>query len=446
MSGIKLPLVFIFHLFTFQFCVAQYEAPLYTSYTTKAAREKIHDRMIKNTINKNLSYPLNDSTEEKWEEAFDAIELMLYKTPFSEQKINYAFNNIETRSIDFQRSLIEMVYSVYPTIFKNQVHQLFGNATDPKLFAMCAEYLLEDKNDPDLINNLSNIINEKFADQALVDPTLYMLQLHVAEIKNNNQSISKKNIKRILSKDFIPGKIIMYSIQRKNRDYPGLVIVRNANGNFITDSIGEMINIPQLARSITNLPSYISNGNTPQGIFLMNGFGVSMSSFIGPSANVQLSMPVETSIKKFLGDSSITDSVWTTEYYSRLIPHDLQNYSPLYYSYYSGQVGRTEIIAHGTTIDPDYYLSQPWYPLTPSQGCLCTKEIWNGKRIESDQQKLVNALLQAGGANGYCVVIELDDKQSAVTLNDVLPLLTIDKNVSHGISPLGGKTSTKKIK
>ncbi|HEV8084509.1 MAG TPA: hypothetical protein VGP55_14980 [Chitinophagaceae bacterium] len=423
MLKIRILLFFVFTTCISFFCIAQYEAPLYTSYTTKAARDKMHDRIIKYTINKNLSIPLNDSTEEKWEEAFQAIELMIYKTPFSEQKINYAFNNIETRSIDFQRSLAELAYSVYPIEFKNQVYQLFTNTSDPKLFAMCAEYLLTDKKEPVFRNNLSNIINEKFGEQALIDPVLYMLQLHIAEIKNDSQSIPKQNMQVILSRNFIPGKIIMYSIQRKSRDYPGLVIVRNANGNFITDSSGEIIHFPQLARSLTNLPGYISNGNTPQGIFLMNGFGVSMSSFIGPSANVQLSMPVETSIKKFLGDSSINDSVWALEYYKRLIPKQLQNYSPLYYSYYSGQAGRTEIIAHGTTIDPGYYLNQPWYPLTPSQGCLCTKEIWNGKRIESDQQKLVNTLLQAGGANGYCIVIEIDDKEVPVSIKDILPFL-----------------------
>ncbi len=423
MSGIKLLLLFVFHLSAFQYCVAQYVAPLYTSYTTRAARDKMHDRMIKNTINKNLSYPLNDSTEEKWQEAFGAIELMLYKTPFSEQKINEAFKDVETRSVDFQRSLVELVYSVYPVVFSQEIHKLFASTSDPKLFAMCAEYLLSDKKQETFRHELPKIINEKFSDQSLADPILYMLQLHLAEINENGKTISKKNMQVILSRNFIPGKIIMYSIQRKNRDYPGLAIVRNANGSFMADSSGKIINIPQLARSLTNLPGYISNGNTPQGIFLMYGFGVSMSSFIGPSANIQMSMPVETSIKKFLGDSSISDSIWVVEYYNRLIPKQLQNYSPLYYSYYSGQAGRTEIIAHGTTVDPGYYLNQPYYPLTPSQGCLCTREVWDGKRIESDQQKLVNALLQAGGANGYCVVIEIDDKQAPVSISDIAPFL-----------------------
>ncbi len=428
LKNLKLPLnkfllVFLLALFTFQYCLAQYDAPLYTSYTTKDARDKMHDRLIKNTINKNLSTLLNDSTEEKWQEAFDAIELMVYKTPFSEAKINYAFDNINERSIEFQKSLATLSYSVYPFKFKNAIEHLLNHTLDPKLFAICAEYLLAENKDTSLYSSLTKLINEKFAEQAIADPVLYMLQLHMSEIENNAPLKSKKNIQAILKNSFLPGQIIMYSIQRKNRNYPGLVLVRNAAGNFITDSSGNFFSIPQLARSLTNLPGYIRNGNTPQGIFLMNGFGVSMSSFIGPSANVQLSMPFETSIQKFVGDSTIADSVWTADYYSRLIPKELRTYLPLYYSYYAGLAGRTEIIAHGTTVDPNYYLNQPYYPLTPSQGCLCTKEIWDGKRIESDQQKLVDALLQAGGAHGYCIVIELDDKQSPVNINDVLPFI-----------------------
>ncbi len=56
---------------------------------------------------------------------------------------------------------------------------------------------------------------------------------------------------------------------------PGLVIIRQKDGIFVADSSGNIFNVPQLARSITNLPVYLTNGNTPQGIFAMHGFDVS---------------------------------------------------------------------------------------------------------------------------------------------------------------------------
>jgi hypothetical protein len=124
-----------------------------------------------------------------------------------------------------------------------------------------------------------------------------------------------------------------------------------------------------------------------------------------------------------LKDSLLTDTAWDIADYKKLLPGNLQNYFPLYHAYYAGKAGRTEIIAHGTTVNPEYYKGTPYYPHTPSQGCLSTKETWNGKLIESDQLQLVYALLKAGGANGYCVVVELDDKNEPVTISDVLPFL-----------------------
>ncbi len=396
--------------------------PLYTSYTTEAARAKMNDRLIKNSITKNLLLPLTDSTEENWQDAFDAIEVMNYYSPFVESKVHTAFDSISVRSVSFQRALLELAYTNYPGKFIMQTNVLLEETTDPKIFAICAEYLLQHKKNDVEKKILSKKLLEKFTDTAYKNPVLFMLSTKLKSTDINTQPVHEV-LKEILNKNFLANQIVMYSFQRKNRDYPGMVLIRSADGNFIKDSSGKIFHIPQLARSISNLPGFLRNGNTPQGIFKMYGFGVSMSNFIGPTANVQMGMPVELNIQKFFDDSTILDSNWTIDWYQKLIPKKLKNYLPLYDSYYAGLAGRSEIIAHGTTIDPNFYSGKSYYPLTPTQGCLCTKEIWNGKRLESDQQKLVNGLLKAGGANGYCVVIEIDDKQAPVTLKDILPYL-----------------------
>jgi hypothetical protein len=402
--------------------MAQYDVPLYTSYTTDVARAKMNERLIKNSITKNLLLPLSDSTEENWQEAFDAMEVMQYNTPFTQSKVSTAFDSIGQRSVPFQRALLEIAYCNYPGKFFAPTASLLNNTLDPKIFAMCAEYLIQNKKNENEKKIISVKLLNKFGDTAYKNPVLFMLGTRLQKDKVESHSI-KEVLNDLLSKDFLPGQIVMYSFQRKNRDYPGMVLIRNAEGNFITDSLGNIFHVPQLARSITNLPGYLRNGNTPEGIFRMYGFDISMSNFIGPTANVQLGMPVELSLQKFFNDTTIVDSVWKIDYYQKLLPKKLQDYFPLYHSYYAGQAGRSEIIAHGTTIDPKFYSGKPYYPLTPTEGCLCTKEIWNGKRLESDQQKLVNGLLKAGGANGYCVVIELNDKNEPVTIKDLLPYL-----------------------
>ena len=225
---------------------------------------------------------------------------------------------------------------------------------------------------------------------------------------------------------FYPGAKVVYSFQRKNRNYPGIAVVRDSAGNFAKDAYGNIFYVPQLARSMSNLPGYISNGNTPQGIFRMFGFDKSKSIFIGPTPNIQLTMPGETGVNQFIHDSTNTDSVWTMDLYRDILPKGWKTYMPFYETFFAGMAGRTEIIAHGTTVDPAYYKNTSFFPLTPTLGCLCTKEIWdetNGKRQQSDQQKLTDALKKAGGADGYYIVVELDDKQQPVDINEILPYI-----------------------
>jgi hypothetical protein len=394
---------------------------LYTSYTTSQSRSHLYRNLVK-VINKNLSTTLNDSTEDLWQQAFWAIELIGYRQPWIEKKVQTALDSFSSRTISFQQGLLELISNSYPGLFIHPVEEILWRSNDSKIFTISAAYLLQQNNDS-VIAEITDLLQTKFSAGIDTDPPLILLRDQLKGLKSPEEvALNKEYLKQLLSPRFLPGNIIMYSFQRKNRNFPGLVLVRNANGMFVTDSSGTIFNVPQLARSITNLPEYIRNGNTPQGIFRMTGFDVSTNNFIGPSPNIQLKMPYEITPQKFLKDSSFTDTVWTIAHYKKLLPKALQDYSPLYNSYYAGEAGRTEIIAHGTTVNPEYYKGTTYYPHTPSQGCLSTQEIWDGKLIKSDQLRLVGALLKAGGANGYCVVVELDDKKKAVSLEEVIQL------------------------
>ena len=298
---------------------------------------------------------------------------------------------------------------------------LINTSGNDKVFAMCAEYLQASTN---------NALKKDIATRALMKLAADSSNAILKQLNYRLNEMVKAKVlpplKDILHQAFFANATVVFTFQRINRDYPGISIIRDSAGNFLKDEYGNIFSVPQLARSINNLPGYLSNGNTPQGIFRMKGFDVSNSNFIGPTKNIQLTMPAETSLQHFMNDSTITDSVWKEGWYKKLLPLSWTNYFPIYETYYAGKAGRTEIIAHGSTVDPRYYKGQPYYPLTPTLGCLCTKEIWNeedGKRTASDQQKLVDALQKAGGANGYYVLIELNDEQRPVTISDILPLL-----------------------
>ena len=400
---------------TAQLAIIDFDIPIVKDTKTEN-RQKLYKSLV-NGINRNLSLPLADSTEENWMDAFYSMELLRFRSPWVDSKIHSAFTAIENRSGYFQHALMECIYDAYPGIFEKEVRKLFDTTADAKCFALCAGYLLRKYPDDAGVLKMIALRKNQFPENKVLSALWYRSVYTQAPLPP---------LEDLLRHPFYPKAKIVFSFQRKNRNYPGLAVIRDSAGVFVKDTYSNIFSVPQLARSISNVPGYISNGNTPQGVFRMYGFDISKSIFIGPTPNIQLTMPGETAVSHFINDSTSTDSVWTMERYRELLPQSWRAYMPFYETFFAGMAGRTEIIAHGSTVDPAYYKNTPYYPLTPTLGCLCTKEIWsetNGRRLQSDQQKLVEALKKAGGAEGYYIVVELNDEQRPVDIKDVLPYL-----------------------
>jgi hypothetical protein len=395
---------------------ASTQAGIYCGFASKERRTEFYQNFLNNYIRKELALPLADSTEDDWSDPFWGMELLQYRTPYTQDRISKVWEHMEERSPRFRQAFLELIYTNYPGLFRAQVAQLLRSTPDVRLFALCAEYLMKDPGD----TADRRLIRQEIALRmdTSMDATIDLLRRHL-----NHEGVPTLTppMDDLFSPSFLPGCILVYSIQRSNRDYPGLLIIRQGDGRFLKNPDSTYFAVPQLARSITGLPDYLHDGNTPQGIYLMNGIGRSQSRFLGPTPDIQLQMPYETPPARFLKDESITDTAWSEDLYKRLLPPDWAADFAIYGSFYAGQVGRREVIAHGTTIDPNYYKGSVWFPQTPSLGCLCASELWDdhGKRIFSDQQKIIDALAQTDGNDGYLVVVDLDDRAAPVRLNDV---------------------------
>ena len=117
---------------------------------------------------------------------------------------------------------------------------------------------------------------------------------------------------------------------------------------------------------------------------------------------------------------------WYTVTYRSFLPANWKSFEPINEAFYAGMMGRKDTKIQGTTINPEYYAGKSWYPQTPYLGGLSTIETWDektGKRLQSDQAKLVKAVKKAGGGAGYCVVVEMDDKSEAVQIADLQKLV-----------------------
>jgi hypothetical protein len=221
------------------------------------------------------------------------------------------------------------------------------------------------------------------------------------------------------------GQKMIYSFQRYNRDYSGIAIVQNADGSFVKDANGRLLIFEQLARSGSDLPYFITNGSTPQGVYSIQRTAVSHNNFIGPTPNLQLIIPFENTWEKYF-QQDWDPSQDSLILYKKLLPANWRSYEPMMEAWSAGKIGRTEIIAHGTTIDPEYFKGKSFYPLTPSQGCLCAKELWNvtsGKLLMSEQFNLISAFQSTQSNKGYLYVINLDDQQKAVSRTEIEALV-----------------------
>jgi hypothetical protein len=426
-------LLFSILFYNSTFC--QVDSFLYYKNGTASARTKFYNNAVKNSIQKNLALPLNAETEENWEDAFYTIQLLNYNPPLVLQQITNTAKQLSKQSISFQKNFWTVCYKRFPIRFFTQAKNTIDTTTDYKLMALAGEYILSNEEKLKYASTIFTKIDKLIKKDTVLKLNPFLVSLatnaryalrYAYETPQQRALNLLKFIPDFLNANYLPNNVIVFSFQRKNRNYPGLAIVRKQDGGFVLTEEGTYFNVPQLARSVNNLPTYLTNGNTPQGVFRMSGFDKSKLEAIGVTENLQLTLPVETTKQHFFRDSSITNNDWSFDDYKKILPKNWRKNLPLYEAYFAGLAGRNEIIAHGTTVNPEFYKNESYYPHTPTEGCLCTKEIWStvdGRRVESNQQKLVDAVKKAGGAEGYLIVIELEDANKPVTLQNILPYL-----------------------
>ena len=115
---------------------AQKDTILFARQATKENRAKDYRNLVNNSINKNLSLDLTAATEENWQTAFWAMELINYKSPWANNKIRSAFDSIEIRSTDFQRAALELIYTLQSKEHTSAVHKLLLQTGNSKVFAI----------------------------------------------------------------------------------------------------------------------------------------------------------------------------------------------------------------------------------------------------------------------------------------------------------------------
>ncbi|QNA45595.1 hypothetical protein [Lacibacter sediminis] len=359
-------------------------------FASKQCRDSV-SWQLQQQVERTVQLPLNNDTYDNWMGAFWAMELMLYKPAVYTSSIPKQIEQLPTLGPGFQRSFFEMLYTLYPGEFNEDVKRIWQKLRSDKVKAMALEYLA-----------LSNVLIDVKADDAFTKSAYFSPYTYVRS--KSSLTLPAKNL--FLDTSFLKGQTVLCSFQSTDRNKPGYLMIHTADGKWLTDDKGNELRFPQLARAINNLPFYLTNGNTPQGLYRINGFDTSDNNWIGPTTNLQMCLPFEKAKIPFFEKDTAYQTV-----YENLLGVSLNQYKSLWESFTAGKLGRTEIIAHGTTIDPVYYRQQTYFPNTPSMGCLCSPEQWNenGERIYSSQAEWINLVMQLKQLPQYLIVAEVND-------------------------------------
>ncbi len=391
---------------------------VFSKFTTEANQLANYRSLVNDSIQNAFSLPLTDAvSEQKWASAFTAMEYIQYKSPWINNRLHEAANSLGNRSIDFQQSFLELLYSMYPFEFTSTVKSSMEQTTEASIFMLGAEYLLKDSNNLKTKEYIQTIYERSKRSEAFT----MACQPLMDKLKAAPQHLP--GLQTLLRASFYNAVTIVFSIQRKNRNYPGLVIVRQPNGKFYRNEDNSIYNIPQLARTTTNLPYYFTNGNPPQGIYKIKSIDSFYNDvYTGPTASIELAMPFQIKVSEFSPMIKNPDFPWHIAYYRPLLPVDWQEYTAIYESYNTGQVQHQKVIATGSTINPDNFKTKPFYPLTPYKYGLTSKEKWSktdGRRLASDQLSLVNVLKKIAGPYAYYVIVEISDDAAPVSLEEL---------------------------
>ncbi len=411
--------------FSFFYLYAQ-DSELAFPKATSEKREQYKSEM-KKVISSELDLFRIKKSETSIKKSFEYMQNLNYFEDDGYNFLKFALADYPSKSESFYSNALETVYTLYEAGFEFEMENILSTTTNPRHFTIAVNVL--QRAYPSEREKYLKILKERFKDYEKT-PILKILSSYL-EKSPSEYLVNRPSLKKLFSHDFGDNHFVLFSLQRTNRNYPGLVLIRKPDGKFLRREDGSIFTISQLARSISNMPSYVVNGNTPQGIFSIQTIKQAKSEVIGPTPAIMTALPFEVSVDKFFHNTD-KKGKWDLDMYLTLFPPSWREYFPIQEAFIAGEIGRNAIYAHGTTVDTELFRDYSYYPNTPTKGCLSAKEIWskkNGKSIYSDQITLLKAVKSLEPSNGYMIVLEVDDREMPVSLDDVLmDILEIEEN------------------
>ncbi|MDX2228642.1 MAG: hypothetical protein NW220_03330 [Leptolyngbyaceae cyanobacterium bins.349] len=250
------------------------------------------------------------------------------------------------------------------------------------------------------------------------------LQTTMQEIADSTNAQNPPPLKDLLEWEIAPQQLHLYVLCRPDRRVLCRAVLKDRDGKFVQQGDG-LWSVPLLLESIHGLGWNFTRGQTPQGIYRIEGVVPQPDDEFfrayGQFPLVNLYVPFEAGAKAFLPQQPgpFTGSLAD---YTGLLPLAWRNYRPMQQSFWAGRAGRGLFRIHGSGEAVDFFRGKDRtvpesYNWNPTIGCLSARELYNekGQLIHADMPKILQALKIVGGRNfaGYLVVVDVPATEPA---------------------------------
>lgn len=211
----------------------------------------------------------------------------------------------------------------------------------------------------------------------------------------------------------------IYILCRPERGTLCTAVLKDRAGRFVRRGSGPdapLWSVPLAARSLHHLRWNFIRGQSPQGIYRIEGTMPRPEPrefrAYGQFPLMKLFLPFEAGVERFAPPEPGT--VAQPNAYLSLLPPSWRNYFPIQQTYWAGYLGRSLIRIHGSGEPPDFFANHRRYPQSygwnPAIGCLSALERYdaNGQLLEAHMPDILRTFsAAAGGAiDGYAILVE----------------------------------------
>ncbi|MBE9178923.1 hypothetical protein IQ268_10155 [Oculatella sp. LEGE 06141] len=418
---------------------------------TAASREEQRQQQVRQVRPENYDvarFPVSEANVSHWRNILWTTAIVEPQADYVAEAIAHivsltgqpGLSNGQRQTVDMAMQIGTQLYFSNPSQYAavgQQFLQTAERSPNPEWVAMALSALVKTGMPPEQRQQISDRIRQRFANWQ-ENVYLYSTLREIAEL--DRPSVMPP-LQDLLEWTIAPGQLQMYVLCRSNRGVLCQTVLKDGNGEFVRQG-GQLWSVPLLLRSLHELSWNFTRGQTPQGIYRIEGTRPADPATFrayGAFSLVKLFLPYEAGVQEFLpGQPGWTGGVAA---YQSLLPPSWRNYAPVQQSYWAGRAGRSLFRIHGSGEDPGFFTNNSRYPTAgewnPTIGCLSALERYDaaGRLQQADMPTILNTLSTLSGERlqGYLVVVDVPgDANTPVQLNEIEAALAGRSQMASG--------------